>query len=76
MPQVQPGETLPIPNGTAKIKIHNDSTTKDGHCNVFTGSGSENVILEPNKSKDVQLDGGDESKLDNTGKTVLTVTYL
>lgn len=75
MPQVQSGETLKIPDGTKSITITNDSTTKDGYCNVVTGSGSQNVSLSPGQQKPVQLDGGNDSELDNTGKTTLTVAY-
>jgi hypothetical protein len=74
MPQVQPGKTFKIPDGTSSISVTNDSTTSDGKCNVFTGSGSQNVTLTPGQTKNVQLDGGDDSSLDNVGNTVLTVS--
>jgi hypothetical protein len=75
MPQVQPNTTLNIPEGTNKLRIQNMSDSADGRCNVFTEVGNQNVSLTPNQTKDVQLDGGDSSRLDNVGKTVLNVTY-
>jgi hypothetical protein len=76
MPQVQPNTILNIPEGTDKLRIKNMSDSEDGRCNIFTEVGSQNVSLAPDQTKDIQLDGGDSSRLDNVGKTVLSVNYL
>jgi hypothetical protein len=75
MPTVNPGQTYNIPAGVEEIRIRNLSDSTDGRCNLFMETGSQNISLAPDQTKDIQLDGG-AARLDNVGKTDLEVTLI